>query len=965
MQWSPPGTCGGETVKRTPVLVDVHGTPLRESLGYTGGGIGFGGQMADWMPPAESVDAALLPSLRLGNARADDLVRNNGIAANAVALHKDHIVGHLFLISYRPNWRYLGMRESAAKSFVDEVEAAWTEYCDGIFGEMDAEGKRTFTEFIREGVGVHAFNGEIFLQPVWDAETTQVFRTRFKAVSPKRVDTPGYARGNRQLRAGVETDRNGKALAYHVCDDDWPVAGGERWTRIPRFLPSGRPAMLHIFEPVEDGQTRGANQFYSVMERLKMLDTLQATQLQSAIVKAMYAATIESELDSEKAFEYITAADNKDTPLVNMLANYARYYSTNSIKLGGVKIPHLYPGDELNLQTAQDSDNGFSALEQALLRYIAAGLGVSYEQLSRDYSQVSYSSARASANESWRYFLGRRRFIAGRLATQMFSCWLEEALIRGVIRAPRARFSFWEARSSWSRSEWIGAGRMAIDGLKEVQESVMRIEAGLSTYEKELAIMGEDYQEIFRQQVRESEERRAAGLSRPVWITDTYQQQIAANSQGQQGYPASIQFSISAPAAPSFIELTPGYFQITATPRQAVYDPTVQYEFWFSDAQITDIHQVENAARYLGTALYWIAASVNIRPGRDYYFYIRGVNQVGKSAFVEATGQASNDAAGYLDFFKGQITESHLGKELLEKVELTEDNASKLQQFSKEWQDANDKWNAMWGVKIEQTKDGKYYVAGLGLSMEDTPDGKISQFLVAADRIAYINPANGNETPGFVMQGDQIIMNEAFLKYLSAPTITSGGNPPAFSLTPDGRLTAKNADISGHINAISGALNNVVIAEDCTIQGTLRAERILGDIVKAVGKEFPYFREPSTGEKRYASGTLTVQIDDDQSFDRQIIIPPINFQGSYYGRSDTWDTCTLEVRRNGALIYSGTSSSMPESYGATLDMPAGGGIVTLTFSVSTRGNSTGWPNSRISDLILMVVKKSTAGIRIS
>ncbi|EAB1623085.1 host specificity protein J [Salmonella enterica] len=439
----------------------------------------------------------------------------------------------------------------------------------------------------------------------------------------------------------------------------------------------------------------------------------------------------------------------------------------------------------------------------------------------------------------------------------------------------------------------------------------------------------------------------------------------AVNSQGQQGDPASTQFSIAAPEAPSFIELTPGYFQITATPRQAVHDPTVQYEFWFSDAQITDIRQVEAGARYLGTALYWIAASSGIKPGKDYYFYIRAVNQVGKSAFVEAKGQASNDAAGYLDFFKGQITESHLGKELLEKVDLTEDNASRLDEFSKEWQDANGKWNAMWGVKIEQTEDGRHYVAGLGLSMEDTPDGKASQFLVAADRIAFINPQNGNQTPGFVMQGDQITMNEVFLKYLSAPTITSGGNPPAFSLTPDGRLAAKNADISGHINATSGALNNVVIAEDCTIQGTLRAERILGDIVKAVGKEFPYFREPSTGAKRYASGTLTVQIDDDQSFDRQIIIPPINFQGSYYGRSDTWDTCTLEVRRNGALIYSGASSSVPESYGATLDMPAGGGIVTLTFSVSTRGNSTGWPNSRISDLILMVVKKSTAGIRIS
>lgn len=438
----------------------------------------------------------------------------------------------------------------------------------------------------------------------------------------------------------------------------------------------------------------------------------------------------------------------------------------------------------------------------------------------------------------------------------------------------------------------------------------------------------------------------------------------AVNTQGQQGDPASTDFSIAAPAVPSYVELTPGYFQITATPRQAVYDSTVQYEFWFTDTQIADIRKVETDAHYLGTALYWIATSVNIRPGRDYYFYIRAVNQVGKSSFVEATGQARNDAAGYLDLIKGQITESHLGKELLEKVELTEDNASRLDEFSKEWQDANGKWNAMWGVKIEQTGDGRHYVAGLGLSMEDTPDGKASQFLVAADRIAFINPQNGNQTPGFVMQGDQIIMNEAFLKYLSAPTITSGGNPPAFSLTPDGRLTAKNADISGHINAISGALNNVVIAEDCTIQGTLRAERILGDIVKAVGKEFPYFREPATGAKRYASGTLTVQIDDDQSFDRQIIIPPINFQGSYYGRNDTWDTCTLEVRRNGALIYSGTSSSIPESYSATLDMPAGGGIVTLTFSVSTRGNSSGWPYSRISDLLVIVTKKSSAGISI-
>ena len=433
----------------------------------------------------------------------------------------------------------------------------------------------------------------------------------------------------------------------------------------------------------------------------------------------------------------------------------------------------------------------------------------------------------------------------------------------------------------------------------------------------------------------------------------------AVNTQGQQGEPASTDFSIAAPAVPSYVELIPGYFQITATPRQAVYDPTVQYEFWFTDTQIPDIRQVESDARYLGTALYWIAANASIKPGKDYYFYIRAVNQVGKSAFVEAKGQASNDAAGYLDFFKGEITESHLGKELLEKVELTEDNASRLDQFSEEWQDANGKWNAMWGVKIEQTEDGKHYVAGLGLSMEDTEEGKLSQFLVAADRIAFINPANGNETPMFVAQGNQIFMNEVFLKYLTAPSITSGGNPPTFMLTPDGRLTARNADISGNISANSGTLNNVTIAENCTINGTMRAENIVGDIVKAVGWAFP-------GSANYPNGTLTVQIQDDHHFDRQIIIPPITFAGGK-AKSETsneiWTDCGLVVKHNGREIYNAEPAITARSFSRVLDMPAGGGNVTLSFTVSSRGYGGGaWAD--ISNLLVMVVKKNSTGISI-
>ncbi|HBP8199851.1 TPA: host specificity protein J, partial [Escherichia coli] len=406
----------------------------------------------------------------------------------------------------------------------------------------------------------------------------------------------------------------------------------------------------------------------------------------------------------------------------------------------------------------------------------------------------------------------------------------------------------------------------------------------------------------------------------------------AINSYGQQGEPATTTFRIDAPVAPATIELIPGYFQITAVPKLAVYDPTVQFEFWFSEQQIADIRQVETSARYLGTALYWTAAS-NIRPGHDYYFYIRSVNLVGKSAFVEAVGRASDDAEGYLNFYKGLINKTHLGKELLENFELTEDNASRLEEFSKEWKDANDKWNAMWGVRIEQTEDGKHYVAGLGLSMEDTEDGKLSQFLVAANRIAFIDPANGNETPMFVAQGNQIFMNDVFLKYLTAPTITSGGNPPAFSLTPDGRLTAKNADISGNVNANSGTLNNVTINEDCRVLGKLSANQIEGDLVKTVGKAFP---RDSRAPERWPSGTITVMVYDDQPFDRQIVIPAVAFSGAKHERehTDIYSSCRLIVRKNGAEIYNRTALDNTLIYSGVIDMPAGHGHMTLEFSVS-------------------------------
>ncbi|WP_419772671.1 phage tail tip protein [Escherichia coli] len=467
----------------------------------------------------------------------------------------------------------------------------------------------------------------------------------------------------------------------------------------------------------------------------------------------------------------------------------------------------------------------------------------------------------------------------------------------------------------------------------------------------------------------------------------------AINSYGQQGEPATTTFRINAPAKPATIELTPGYFQITAVPRLAVYDPTVQFEFWFSETKIADTSQVETSARYLGTGSQWSVSGPHIKPGKDFWFYVRSVNLVGKSAFVEVSGQPSNDGEGYLEFFREKIGKLHLAQgvwELIDNSQLAdemaemktsitetrneitqtvsktlENQSATIQQIQRVQKDTNDDLAALYMLKVQKTKDGIPYVAGIGAGIEDTDGQPLSNILLLADRIAMINPENGNSTPLFVAQGNQLFMNDVFLKRLFAVSITSSGNPPTFSLTPEGRLTARNADISGNVNANSGTLNNVTINENCQIKGKLSANQIEGDIVKTVSKSFPRTNS-------YASGTITVRISDDQKFDRQVMIPPVLFRGGKHENFNSnnqqsywYSTCRLRVTRNGQEIFNQSTTDAQGVFSSVIDMPAGQGTLTLTFTVSSSGANNWTPTTSISDLLVVVMKKSTAGISIS
>nr|WP_251990175.1 host specificity protein J [Salmonella enterica] len=414
----------------------------------------------------------------------------------------------------------------------------------------------------------------------------------------------------------------------------------------------------------------------------------------------------------------------------------------------------------------------------------------------------------------------------------------------------------------------------------------------------------------------------------------------AINGFGQQGEPASVAFSIQAPEAPSTIEMTPGYFQITVTPYQAIYDASVQYEFWYSATQLATAADIQSKAQYLGTGSFWIKD--NIRPGHDAWFYVRSVNRVGKSAFAEASGQCSDDAEGYLAFFDGKIQQTQLAKELLDKMDNTAlkqdiadisktvsetkneieqtvnktlgDQSATISQIQKVQTDTDNNLNALYMLKVQKTKDGVPYVAGIGAGIEDVAGQTLSQILLAANRTAIIDPSDGNTVPMLVAQGGQIFLNEALVKYLIAPTITSGGNPPAFSLTPDGRLSARNADIGGNINAYSGTLSNVHILENCQIDGTISATKIIGDIVKAV--LIPL----------YGSAYIPPE-----NFERELVIPCVGINGWTF-KGGRWGGGSASVTANpGGTFVSFSTASLSATGSGQIHIPSGQ-AVTLTYN---------------------------------
>lgn len=483
----------------------------------------FSHEMARWRPSYGSADMDLLSQKPLADARSRDILRNDAFVQGGAAVHKDNIVGPVYKLNAKPAYRTLGLDEAWAGDFQVEVEEKFSLWANSLDNWVDAAGSKNLTEMVRLAVHQTTQGGEVLAVAEYLRGGNRPFRTAIQMIDPDRLSNPHQVATNPRVKGGIEFDRLGKPVRYFIREShptEYLLGDNFRWRTVEAKKPWGRQQVIHIYEQNRPGQSRGVSDMVAALKELRITKSFRDIVLQNAVLNATFAATIESDIPAE-AFAALGIADNPEEVIEGYASGFfnaldAYHGSGRGLTLNGVRIPHLFPGTKLNMNPASQGGPLGTEFEQSLLRYIAAALGISYEQLSRDFTQTNYSSARAAMNETWKFMLTRKHLVADRFATHIYALWLEEAISMGYIEATRGFDPDFFYRplhkDALVQCSWIGASRGQVDELKETQAAALRLKYGLSTQEDEAARLGKDWREINAQLEREKLDKEERGL---------------------------------------------------------------------------------------------------------------------------------------------------------------------------------------------------------------------------------------------------------------------------------------------------------------------------------------------------------------------------------------------------------------------------------------------------------------------
>lgn len=513
---------GPQIIDPVAELIGVPSSGKETAMGAYDAASRTSNELMLWSPPLKSADHEIIPEKSTMDVRVRDMLRNDAYVRHGALIYKDSVVGEKFLLNSKPNFKVLGLDETWAEEFQEEVEAKFTLAAESDKNHFDAAKHSTLTELTRLAVGIYAAGGEVLGTAEWLRGANRPFNTAIQMIDLDRLSNPNGEIDTPSLRGGIRRDKFGAPLGVYIRmahPTDWTDSNSFTWKYVPMTKPWGRQQVIYIADRWRPDQTRSVSSMVSALKEMKMTRKFRDIVLQSAVLNATYAASIESELPTDVVMSQMggfdaSALTNYAESYLSAIAQYTR--SSKGLHIDGVKIPHFYPGTKMKLQNAGNPGGLGTDFEQSMLRYIATSLGIDYPTFANDWAKANYSNIRAAGAKTDKRMRGVKRQVADRFASSIYRLWLEEAINKGEITSlPRNAPSWYEGLNAeaYSAADWIGASSGQIDELKETQAAVLRINNGLSTREDELARMGKDWRATFRQIAREKKSANELDLS--------------------------------------------------------------------------------------------------------------------------------------------------------------------------------------------------------------------------------------------------------------------------------------------------------------------------------------------------------------------------------------------------------------------------------------------------------------------
>lgn len=458
-----------------------------------------------FVPNSGSAAEDINPNNSTLRQRSRMLYMSSPVATSAINTNRTKVVGTGLTLQSAIDTDVLGISPEEAKRWQRKTEAEFSLWADKK-ENCDALGLNTFYSLQQLCLKSWLMSGDVFaVVKRHDATPLNPYTLRLHIIEADRVCTParfktghgfnfltegkvpeGEKGAGNKIYDGVEVDKNGRVVAYHIASKHPGSLSFDKteWIRVEAYgQRTGLSNILHIMDSERPEQYRGVPYLAPVIEPLLQLRRYTESELMAALVQSFFTAWIITETDSvDIPVNEVDEIVDDDGNVIQTNLREGVDENPNEYGMDSGTVTHLQPGEDIKFGNPNIPTAGFETFVKTLCKIIGAGLDIPYDVLIKEYN-ASYSASRAALLEAWEGFKMRRSWFVDDFCQPTYEMWLSEAVAIGRIEAP-GFFDDPVIRRAWCKAKWVGPVQGQLDPKKEAEAAKILVDNGWKTNEQ-------------------------------------------------------------------------------------------------------------------------------------------------------------------------------------------------------------------------------------------------------------------------------------------------------------------------------------------------------------------------------------------------------------------------------------------------------------------------------------------------